>query len=109
MQRAPHFALGERGVGRLGPSSRSRDIHHNDSIDARIMLLDARQIEVEQFLRPDLLRSDQRRKLRGRTKSQAFHHAHPASWTAGARFSPSLPPQEVLPSIGKRSLRFLKL
>jgi len=52
MQRPPHFALGERSIGRLGPPSRSRDIHRDDSVETRIVFLDARQIEIEQFPDP---------------------------------------------------------
>src|SRR5258705_2638105 len=90
VQRPPILTFGERAVSGLGAPSCAGNVHGDDRVDAGIMLLDACQIQIEQFLRADFLFLDERRQLRGRTKRNAVHCSCPASTLPASILVPSL-------------------
>src|SRR5207237_9620879 len=58
VQRTPHVALGERAVGRPRTRARARDVADDDRVQGAVVLVDTREVEVEQLQAAELLAAD---------------------------------------------------
>ena len=68
MQRAPVFAPRERYVGLVGSGARMFSLQHHDSVEGRVELVDAGQVQLKQFARADAAGFDAAHKLNGTAK-----------------------------------------
>ena len=73
MQRPPHLAARQRRVGLPGMLAGAVGIQHNDSIDARIELVNVFQVVLEKLQAADLSVTDQLRQLNRRLERHVRH------------------------------------
>jgi hypothetical protein len=90
VQRAPRPPPGQRAIGRAGAPARGLDVAHDDRIEGRIVLLDPRQVEIEQLVAADLLLADVRGESRGRTERDVEHAVPPPHATLTGRPGPAI-------------------
>jgi hypothetical protein len=77
VQRAPELAPGQRAIGGARPRARPIEVAHHDRVQRAVVLLDARQVEVEQLETADLLALDVGGELLGGAKRYVDHARPP--------------------------------
>ena len=78
MERPPHLTPRQRAVSRAGACARAVEVAHDDGIQRAVVLLDPRQVQVEQLEAADLLLSDVGRELLGGAEGGIEHGRPPA-------------------------------
>ncbi len=75
MQRSPHLAFGQRGVGVAGALAGGIDLPGDDCIERRVIAFGAGEVEIEQFEAADAAVTDLDGQLSGGTKGVRVHLA----------------------------------
>jgi hypothetical protein len=89
VQRPPHLALGQRGIGVAGALTGGVDLPGDDCIERRVVTLGAGEIEVEQFEAANPAIADLEGQLSGGAKGAHVHLAssHVVTCLAYQRFA----------------------
>jgi hypothetical protein len=75
VQRAPGLPLAQRAIGGSRAGARALEVAHDDGVEAPVVLLDAREIEIEQLQAAELLAADGDGQLRGGAERRVEHRA----------------------------------
>ena len=78
MQRPPYLAAGQRPIRRTGARARAVEIAHDDSVQRTVVLLDAREIQVQQLEAAELPLLDIGGELPGGAEGDLEHGRPPA-------------------------------
>src|SRR5712664_1242310 len=105
VQRAPDGAPGQRTIGRAGARARAVEVADDEGVQRAVVLLDAREVEVEQLEAADLLLPDVGGELPRGAERDVEHRGASCAVFARREYTPSGRPGNPMMTSGRRPAR----